>query len=88
MTVIRYRNRRVVRAIVITVAAALLIGVRVGAGRAQPVSDPGQMFSPYVDHQGTIRLPENDQIDCIGCHAPARDSDWVFTGGYPTLGKK
>lgn len=27
----------------------------------------------------------NYRADCLGCHAPVKDSDWVFTDGYPTL---
>lgn len=23
--------------------------------------------------------------DCLGCHIPAKDSDWVYIEGYPTL---
>jgi len=23
--------------------------------------------------------------DCLGCHVPARDTDWVYTSGYPVL---
>jgi len=23
--------------------------------------------------------------DCLGCHVPAKDSDWVYIEGYPTL---
>ena len=25
------------------------------------------------------------KTDCIGCHVPAKDKDWVYTEGYPTL---
>lgn len=25
------------------------------------------------------------QQDCLGCHTPAKDSDWVYVEGYPTL---
>lgn len=23
--------------------------------------------------------------DCIGCHTPVKDKDWIYTEGYPTL---
>jgi Cytochrome P460 len=26
--------------------------------------------------------------DCIGCHIPAKATDWVYTQGYPVLGAK
>ena len=25
------------------------------------------------------------RTDCLGCHLPARQTDWVFLQGYPTL---
>jgi hypothetical protein len=28
------------------------------------------------------------KIDCIGCHVPAQETDWIFTHGYPTLFEK
>ena len=30
----------------------------------------------------------NYQQDCIGCHTPAKDTDWVYTQAYPTLTKE
>jgi len=27
----------------------------------------------------------NYRTDCLSCHVPARDSDWVYVGGYPPL---
>jgi hypothetical protein len=29
----------------------------------------------------------NYHSDCMGCHAPAKDTDWIYTQGYPTLQK-
>jgi hypothetical protein len=26
--------------------------------------------------------------DCLGCHIPAKETDWVYVQGYPVLGKK
>jgi hypothetical protein len=28
---------------------------------------------------------ENFQADCLGCHIPARATDWVYIHGYPSL---
>ena len=27
----------------------------------------------------------NYKRDCLSCHVPARETDWVYTSGYPTL---
>ena len=27
----------------------------------------------------------NFKVDCLGCHVPAKDKDWVYTQAYPTL---
>jgi len=27
------------------------------------------------------------QTDCLSCHVPARASDWVYVGGYPSLAR-
>ena len=27
------------------------------------------------------------RANCLGCHVPARDSDWVYVRGYPSLRK-
>jgi len=26
--------------------------------------------------------------DCLGCHIPAQETDWVYVSGYPVLGAK
>ena len=28
------------------------------------------------------------KIDCLGCHVPAKQSDWIYTHGYPVLSEK
>lgn len=27
----------------------------------------------------------NYRVDCLGCHVPAKNDDWVYLKGYPTL---
>lgn len=27
----------------------------------------------------------NFRANCLGCHVPAQNTDWVYVGGYPTL---
>lgn len=26
--------------------------------------------------------------DCLGCHVPVKEKDWIYTEAYPTLGAK
>ena len=28
------------------------------------------------------------KVDCLGCHVPAKETDWIFTQGYPILSEK
>jgi len=30
-------------------------------------------------------VSSNWRVDCLGCHTPAKDTDWVFVQGYPPL---
>lgn len=34
------------------------------------------------------QVASNYQKDCIGCHLPAKNTDWVYIQGYPVLGSK
>jgi hypothetical protein len=27
------------------------------------------------------------RTDCLGCHLPAKKSDWIYVDGYPVLRK-
>src|SRR5215510_7970200 len=31
------------------------------------------------------QIATNYRKDCLGCHIPARQTDWVYVGGYPVL---
>lgn len=30
-------------------------------------------------------VTENYSTECLGCHIPARNTDWIYTRGYPAL---
>lgn len=32
-----------------------------------------------------VNVSKDYQKDCLGCHFPAKDHDWVYIEGYPTL---
>jgi hypothetical protein len=33
----------------------------------------------------TNTVTENYETDCISCHVPAKNDDWIYLRGYPTL---
>ncbi|PAR45118.1 hypothetical protein CGT94_18590 [Vibrio metoecus] len=35
----------------------------------------------------TKNVATNYKTDCMGCHLPAKDKDWIYTEGYPVLGQ-
>jgi Cytochrome P460 len=40
----------------------------------------------WFDAGNPSRTTSRDyKTDCLGCHIPARSSDWVYVGGYPPL---
>ena len=41
------------------------------------------LFKPDAPRKNVV---SNFQQDCLGCHVPAKDRDWVYTQAYPTLG--
>jgi len=32
-----------------------------------------------------VNVAANYKVDCLGCHIPAKGTDWVYTEAYPTL---
>jgi len=36
----------------------------------------------------SLNVSSNYQQDCLGCHTPAKNTDWVYVEGYPTLGSQ
>lgn len=40
------------------------------------------LFKPDAPGKNTST---NYKADCLACHMPAKDKDWVYTEGYPTL---
>jgi len=38
----------------------------------------------YAD-QADTPVTQNYKTECIGCHIPARNDDWIYINGYPVL---
>ncbi len=32
-----------------------------------------------------LPVTQNYQTECVGCHIPARNDDWIYVSGYPVL---
>lgn len=50
-----------------------------------PVWGDGWGWALFTADDRTQNAASNYQNDCLGCHVPARDTDWIYTEGYPTL---
>ncbi len=45
----------------------------------------GWGWALFKTDQSSVNASSDYKQDCLGCHTPARSSDWVYTEGYPTL---
>ncbi len=43
------------------------------------------LFKPGQTQKNAVT---NYKTDCLGCHVPARDKDWLYTEAYPVLKEK
>lgn len=50
-----------------------------------PVWGDGWGWALYKPDDIGKNVASNYQIDCKGCHIPAKDNDWVYVEAYPTL---
>lgn len=51
-----------------------------------PLWGDGWGWALYKPDDKARNVATDYRNDCRGCHLPARDKDWVYTEGYPTLG--
>ena len=50
-----------------------------------PLWGEGWGWALYKPDDPSKNLATNFQTDCLGCHVPAKNQDWVYTEAYPTL---
>lgn len=50
-----------------------------------PLWGEGWGWALYKPDNPAKNVATNYQTDCLGCHVPAKDSDWIYTEAYPTL---
>jgi len=55
--------------------------------KGNPNWSEGWGWGLYAAKDPKTNISQGFQATCFGCHIPAKESDWVFTRGYPTLGK-
>jgi hypothetical protein len=50
-----------------------------------PLWGDGWGWALYMADAPSKNVATDYKIDCIGCHIPAKATDWVYMEGYPTL---
>jgi len=50
-----------------------------------PLWGEGWGWALYKPGDRSKNVATSFQTDCLGCHVPAKDSDWVYTEAYPIL---
>ena len=50
-----------------------------------PLWGEGWGWALYKPDDPGKNAATNFRTDCLGCHVPAKDRDWVYTEAYPTL---
>ena len=56
-----------------------------GRFEGNPIWGDGWGWALYKPDDQTKNVATNYKVDCLGCHVPAKDKDWVYTEAYPTL---
>jgi hypothetical protein len=50
-----------------------------------PLWGDGWGWVLYYSEEPSRPVTRNYTRDCLGCHAPAEETDWVYVEGYPVL---
>jgi len=53
-----------------------------------PLWGDGWGWALYSSDAPDKQVATDYKKDCLGCHIPARGTDWVYVQGYPVLGSK
>ena len=53
-----------------------------------PVWGDGWGWALFKPDDRTRNLASDYKKDCLGCHVPAKEKDWVYTEAYPILNTK
>lgn len=50
-----------------------------------PLWGDGWGWGLYTTDDTTVNAASDYKADCLGCHVPAKETDWVYVEAYPTL---
>ena len=53
-----------------------------------PIWGEGWGWALFKPDNPAKNVATDYKADCLGCHVPAKDTDWVYTSAYPTLRAK
>lgn len=56
-----------------------------GRFTSNPLWGDGWGWALFNADQPDTPATQNYKIECLGCHIPARNDDWVYINGYPLL---
>jgi hypothetical protein len=56
-----------------------------GRFTSNPLWGDGWGWALFNANKPDIPVTENYKTECIGCHIPARNDDWIYIKGYPVL---
>lgn len=56
-----------------------------GRFTSNPLWGDGWGWVLFNADQPRTAVTKNFKTECVGCHIPARDDDWIYTSGYPVL---
>jgi len=52
---------------------------------SNPLWGEGWGWSLFNADQSDKSVTQNYKTECLGCHIPARNDDWIYVSGYPVL---
>ena len=50
-----------------------------------PLWGDGWGWALFKPDQAKVNLATDYKVDCLGCHIPAKQNDWIYTEAYPIL---
>jgi hypothetical protein len=51
-----------------------------------PLWGDGWGWALFKPDNPTVNVAADYKTDCLGCHIPAKQNDWIYTEAYPILG--